>query len=147
MPANFLMNRLANSTNPYQGKYKRVLCICSAGILRSPTAALVLAQEPYNFNTRAAGLTAEFALVPVDEVLLHWAQEIVVMDDRQARQILDMLDEPKTIITLGIPDNYGYRDPDLIEAIKAAYGASTSEQMEENCDRDQGSMDPCPIHG
>ena len=58
----FLMNRLANSSNRYQGEYKRVLCVCSAGLLRSPTAALVLSQEPYNFNTRAAGLDEAFAL-------------------------------------------------------------------------------------
>ena len=73
----YLMNRLANSSNRWQGKYKRVLCICSAGLLRSPTAAFVLSQEPYNYNTRAAGLTKEFALIPVDEVLLNWAQEVV----------------------------------------------------------------------
>ena len=44
------MNRLANTQNKYQGKYKKVLCVCSAGLLRSPTAALVLSQEPFNFN-------------------------------------------------------------------------------------------------
>ena len=58
MPADFLMNRIANSTNPFQKDYKRVLCVCSAGLLRSPTAAYVLSQAPYNYNTRAAGLTA-----------------------------------------------------------------------------------------
>lgn len=126
MPADFLMNRLANSQNPYQGKHKRVLCVCSAGLLRSPTAAYVLSQDPYNFNTRAAGLTPEFALVPVDRVLLHWAQEIVCMDQRQEVQLRLLLgDEEKPIVVLGVPDNYGYRDPDLIELIKAAYNAAT----------------------
>lgn len=75
-----LMNRIANSTNQFQGSYKRVLCVCSAGLLRSPTTALVLSQPPYNYNTRAAGLTKEFALVPVDPVLLHWADEVVCMN-------------------------------------------------------------------
>lgn len=126
MSENFLMNRLFSATNPYQGKYKKVLCVCSAGILRSPTAALVLAQEPYNFNTRAAGLTAEFALVPVDEVLLHWCDELVCMDHRQERQLKKMLKDPKPIVVLDIPDNYEYRDPDLIEAIKVAYDNKTS---------------------
>jgi len=121
------MNRLANSKNQFQGEYKKVLCVCSAGILRSPTAAMVLSQEPYNFNTRAAGLTAEFALVPVDEVLLHWADEIVVFEDRQAEQVRKMLKTPKPVISLDIPDNYGYRDPDLIEAIKVAYDNTTSQ--------------------
>lgn len=29
-----LMNRLGNADNPYQDRYKRVLCVCSAGLLR-----------------------------------------------------------------------------------------------------------------
>ena len=103
---------------------KRVLCVCSAGLLRSPTAALVLSQDPYNFNTRAAGLTKEFALVPVDQVLLHWADEIVVMNEQQAEQIRDMLEEETPIVVLNIEDSYRYRDPELIDAIKKAYDAT-----------------------
>ena len=127
MPANFLMNRIANSDNRFQGAYKRVLCVCSAGLLRSPTAAWVLSQEPYNYNTRAAGLTEEFALVPVDKVLLHWASEIVCMSGEQADEVQDLLDdmqEEKPIISLNIPDMYGYRDPELVELIRTAYDAA-----------------------
>ena len=124
--SDFLMNRLANSTNPYQGNYKKVLCVCSAGLLRSPTAAFVLSQEPYNFNTRAAGLVKDFALVPVDRVLLHWADEIVCMNTEQASEIRDMLDEEKPVIALKIEDSYRYRDPQLIEAIKSAYARETA---------------------
>ena len=50
-----LMNRLGNSKNPYQGDFKKVLCVCSAGLLRSPTAAWVLSNAPFNFNTREIG--------------------------------------------------------------------------------------------
>ena len=127
MPANFLMNRIANSDNRFQGAYKRVLCVCSAGLLRSPTAAWVLSQEPYNYNTRAAGLTEEFALVPVDKVLLHWADEIVCMSEDQKSDLIDMLfnlQEEKPIISLNIPDMYGYRDPELVELIRTAYDAA-----------------------
>src|SRR5258708_32622248 len=77
-----LMNRLGNITNRFQGKYKKVLCVCSAGLLRSPTAAFVLSQEPYNFNTRAVGIEEEFALIPIDRVVVEWADEIVCMQDR-----------------------------------------------------------------
>ena len=126
----FLMNRLANCTNRYQGKYKRVLCVCSAGLLRSPTAAFVLSQEPYNFNTRAAGLTPEFALVPVDRVLLEWADEIVVMSAQQAEQIRAMLEDEKQIVVLGIPDNFRYRDPELIRLIRESYDNHTKELSE-----------------
>ena len=126
----FLMNRLANCTNRYQGKYKRVLCVCSAGLLRSPTAAFVLSQEPYNFNTRAAGLNPEFALVPVDRVLLEWADEIVVMSAQQAEQIRAMLEDEKPIVVLRIPDNFRYRDPELIQLIRESYDNHTKELSE-----------------
>ena len=126
----FLMNRLANCTNRYQGEYKRVLCVCSAGLLRSPTAAFVLSQEPYNFNTRAAGLNPEFALVPVDRVLLEWADEIVVMSAQQAEQIRAMLEDEKPIVVLRIPDNFRYRDPELIQLIRESYDNHTKELSE-----------------
>ncbi len=126
----FLMNRLANCSNKYQGKYKRVLCVCSAGLLRSPTAALVLSQEPYNFNTRAAGLEEEFALIPVDRVLLEWADEIVVMNAKQAEEIRGKMEEEKPIVVLGLPDSYAYRDPELIRLIREAYDRHLNERSE-----------------
>lgn len=115
----YLMNRKANSHNRFQGTYKKVLCVCSAGLLRSPTTAFVLSQEPYNYNTRAAGLIEEFALIPVDEVLLEWADEIVCMTEEQKTELKSLSDKP--IICLNIEDNYAYRDIKLIELIKTQY--------------------------
>ena len=118
------MNRLGNCTNPYQGSNKKVLCVCSAGLLRSPTAALVLSQEPFNFNTRAAGISKEYALIEVDDVLLHWADEIVCMDKYQQEQLLFKLDElnlSKRVINLTILDSFCYRDPLLVNMIKESY--------------------------
>lgn len=123
------MNRRANSSNPYQGNYKRVLCVCSAGLLRSPTAALVLSQEPYYCNTRAAGLEANFALIPVDDVLLGWADEIVCMTPEQQDILaykIETLGFQTPVICLKIPDNFGYRDPELIRLIKEAYIRETT---------------------
>jgi predicted protein tyrosine phosphatase len=113
------MNRLHNMTNPHQGAYKRVLCICSAGLLRSPSAAVVLSQKPFNFNTRAAGLDTDFALVAVDEYLLAWADEVVCMTTSQAVNLIDMTDKP--VICLDIPDDFGYRDPKLMKIIAKQY--------------------------
>jgi predicted protein tyrosine phosphatase len=123
----FLMNRLANCTNPWQGKIKKVLCVCSAGLLRSPTAAWVLGQEPYNFNTRAVGYSKEFALISVDEVHLAWADEVVVMDANMEQHVKLLmptsvnLESSKPIINLDIDDSYAYRDPELIELIREGY--------------------------
>ena len=47
----FLLN--APYDNPYQGDRRRILFVCSAGLLRSPTGAHVGSVRGY--NTRAAG--------------------------------------------------------------------------------------------
>lgn len=106
------------SENPYQQRYKRVLCVCSAGVLRSPTAALVLSQAPFNFNTRCAGI-AYYALIPVTDVLLNWADEIVCMEDSQRRVLTELTDKP--VVCLDIPDSFPYRDAELQKLIKEAY--------------------------
>lgn len=111
--------RIQNSSNPFQGSFKKVLCVCSAGLLRSPTAALVLSQEPFNFNTRCAGLVEYYALVLVDEVLLRWADEVVCMTIEQELELREMTDKP--IVCLKIPDSFAYRDPDLIIMIRERY--------------------------
>ena len=117
------MNRMGNAKNEYQTDVKKVLCICSAGLLRSPTMAVVLSQEPYNYNTRAAGIVEEYALVPVDEVLIHWADEIVCVEPRIETLLRDEFDvNDKHIVTLDLPDMFEYRNPVLIELIKEQYG-------------------------
>ena len=117
-------------SNEYQGDYKRVLTVCSANMLRSPTIAHVLSAEPYNFNTRSAG-TAGFALIPVTTDLLMWADEIVCADTEHALYIRDKLMQyqlDKPIINLNIPDIYEYRNPKLIELIKERYEQRTAGQ-------------------
>ena len=120
----YLFNRVSNSSNHYQGDYKRVLCVCSAGLLRSPTTAVVLSKPPFNYNTRAAGLHKEYALVTVDEVLLRWAQEIVCMTAEQERTLKEKVAEigkQTPVICLDIPDSFAYRDPKLMKMIKSQY--------------------------
>jgi predicted protein tyrosine phosphatase len=118
--------------NPYQGDFKRVLCICTGGILRSPTAAWVLSNQPYNFNTRSAGIR-EFALVKVDDHLIGWADQIVCMEDVHADYIRQTWNRsehyPKSdlpeVLVLGIPDDYEYRDPALVARIRRSYEKET----------------------
>ena len=119
-------NRIYNAKNPYQGESKRVLCVCSAGLLRSPTVAVVLSAEPYNYNTRAAGINSSYALIPVDDVLLIWADEVVCMTPDQKEileaKLMRLGATATTLFCLNIPDNYAYRDPKLIKEIKMRYG-------------------------
>ena len=118
------LNRLATSRNAYQGVAKRVLCVCSAGLLRSPTVAWVLSNEPFNFNTRAAGCVSSFALIPLDDVLINWADEIVCMEREHADAIPE--NHGKPIHILYLPDNYPFRHPELVrlatEKLLAIYG-------------------------
>lgn len=119
------MNRYGVLKNGYQGAFKKVLCICSAGCLRAPTAAVVLAAEPFNFNTRACGVEEDYALIPLEEGLIIWADEFVFMHENQATDAFEKFPElhktQKRIITLNIPDRYGYRDPELMKMIKERY--------------------------
>jgi len=112
------MNRMHTAKNPYQDNYKRVLCVCSAGLLRSPTAAVVLSRPPFNYNTRAAGIES-YALIKVDEILLHWADEVVCMTQDQCDKLLTMTTKP--VVCLDIKDDYSYRDPILMEEIATRY--------------------------
>ena len=132
--------RLENTHNRWQGDYKRVLCVCSAGLLRSPTAAFVLSKPPFNYNTRAAGFNKEYCLIPVDEYLLEWCQEVVCMNKDLKMQLeleienhyKDYDDEWKEkylprVINLNISDSYAYRDPNLIKRIKKNYKKALEE--------------------
>jgi predicted protein tyrosine phosphatase len=113
------MNRTWNAKNPFQGKFKRVLCICSAGLLRSPTVAWVLSNEPYNFNTRAVGIDEGIALIKLDDTLLEWADEILCMDEYQTLKVKERTKKP--VFNLRIGDNFEYRDKGLIHIIKLRY--------------------------
>lgn len=113
------MNRKHNAHNPYQGSFKKVLCVCSAGLLRSPTAAWVLSNEPFHRNTRACGIDVGHALIPLDDVLLEWADEIVCMDAHQAKEVRAKTSKP--VLCLDIDDSYAFRDTALVHKIRERY--------------------------
>lgn len=113
------MNRIFQ-VNDCEGPYKRVLCVCLGGILRSPTAALVLSQPPYDFNTRSCG-SEPYALIPASQALIEWADEIVCMKEENALRLKELFDGVEKCIILDIRDEYDYRDPGLIALIKRRY--------------------------
>ena len=109
-------NRLYNVSNPYQGTRKRVLAVCSAGLLRSPTIAWILSNEPFGFNTRACGISEEYALIPIDKALLRWADEIVVVEGYMKDEILQYV--PNLIIhVVETPDQFECRSQELIDIL------------------------------
>lgn len=110
-------NRKWNAKNPHQGNFERVLCVCSAGLLRSPTVANVMATTG-KYNTRAVGLEAAFALIPVDDVLLEWADSVVCMDFEQAMEVTDKLGFKGDVYNLQIPDDFGFMQEELVDIVK-----------------------------
>lgn len=110
------MNAMHNAHNPNQGKIKRILCVCSAGLLRSPTLAGELYKRGY--NTRAAGVH-DYALIPIDKVLLHWADEIIFVQHDLKKYVEGINDFKGTITELQIPDQFPWRDPELVEIINS----------------------------
>ena len=135
------MNALHNVTNPYQGSEKRVLCLCSAGLLRSATAATVL-QNKYHYNTRNAGV-ADYALIPVSTALLEWADEIICVEHEVDVQLMndirllvnqglwveeDIDEIRRKTVTLNIPDRYERMNPALQRIILEQYEEAINEK-------------------
>ena len=115
------LNQMANAKNVWQNDAKRVLCVCSAGLLRSPTLAEYLNKE-YGYNTRACGTSQEFALIPISEALVHWADEVVFVNKENWEDVKDTpIFKVKKVKILDLPDEFERNDPQLIEAIRAQY--------------------------
>lgn len=108
--------------NPYQGKDKKVLFVCSAGILRSATAARIFSDK---FNTRACG-SLYSALIPISGELIAWADEIVFVHKENYSDVgqaydWDSIKEKKSVLILNIPDQYAYMDTTLISKLRQQY--------------------------
>ena len=103
--------------NPYQGTDKRLLFVCSAGLLRSATAANLFAKKGY--NTRSCG-SASYALIPFSENLKQWADKIFFINEENYKDVIrhgfDL--EEETVQILNIPDNFEYNNPDLLKILE-----------------------------
>jgi len=97
-----MFNTSAPYDNPYQGQDRRVLFVCSAGILRSATAARIYAKK---YNTRAAG-SCSYALIPVTKELLLWAKQVVFVNEENYQDVtknFDLDTFPCYVKVLNIP--------------------------------------------
>lgn len=116
-------NQLYNIHNEYQGDTKKVLTVCSAGLLRSATLQNLLIKE-YGYNVRNCGTEESYALIPISEALVLWADEIVFVNKHNynlVKQELEKLQVIDKCIILNIPDMYGFNDPELIKICKEQY--------------------------
>lgn len=118
-------SQLANVGNRFQTEAKKVLCVCSAGMLRSPTLANAL-HKKFGFNTRAVGSDKNFALIPISQALIWWADEIVFVNRDNFNDLdQDEKDEIESVgvkVTfLNVEDDYDWNDPVLVRCLLEAY--------------------------
>jgi predicted protein tyrosine phosphatase len=125
-------NQLFNVHNDAQGKTKKVLTVCSAGLLRSATLANFLVKE-YGYNVRNCGTVESYALVPISQALVAWADEIVFVNKENFEHVEDDLRDflttegMKKIKVLDIPDAYNFNDPALVGICKEQYQNSLAK--------------------
>ena len=115
-------NQSHNVNNFFQryDKYPRVLAVCSAGLLRSASINFFLTRE-FDYNVRNCGITTEYALIPITEALIEWADHIVFAEQYHYEVVAENLPKDKSFQVLDIPDIFEYRDPDLLAMIKERF--------------------------
>lgn len=119
-------NQLYNVGNASQGSTKKVLTVCSAGLLRSATLQNFLIKE-YGYNVRNCGTVDAYALIPISQALVLWADEIVFVNRENYVNVHHELKELKVLDkckVLDIPDIYNFNDPELIKICKEQYEKS-----------------------
>lgn len=97
----------------------QVLFVCSKNQWRSPTAEKIFARHAH-LQTRSAG-TAASARHQINVADVQWADVIMCMEDKHARRLRAEFPSHlkyKKLHVLGIPDNYRYMDPALIDELE-----------------------------
>jgi predicted protein tyrosine phosphatase len=93
----------------------RLLFVCSRNRLRSPTAERVFC----GVETLSAG-TAPDAETPLTADLIEWADVILVMEPAHRTRVTRAFGRQvrgKRVVCLGIPDDYGYMQPELVRLL------------------------------
>lgn len=96
-----------------------ILFVCTANKLRSPTAAAIFSGRE-DISVRSAGLDPA-APTRFDEELAAWADRIYVMENHHRNKIRKKFKKAlgtTPVITLNIPDEYEFMEPELIAILK-----------------------------
>ncbi len=98
----------------------KLLFICSRNKMRSLTAERIFSGVP-GWQVRSAG-TQPGARVVVTEGHVGWADVIFVMEKSHLNRLRAKFPEAcggKKIITLRIPDDYEFMQPELVDELRA----------------------------
>lgn len=97
----------------------KVLFVCTANKLRSPTAQAVFTGYP-GIEVASAGLDAA-AVRPLTAELIAWADRLIVMEPHHREKLRKRFKAalgPRPVIVLGIPDEYEFMQDELIALLK-----------------------------
>jgi predicted protein tyrosine phosphatase len=97
----------------------KLLFICSRNQWRSPTAEALFKGHP-RYDARSAG-TSDSARIKVTACHLGWADLIICMERKHADLLRERFPgelDGKPLITLGIPDDYHFMDPELTALLR-----------------------------
>jgi len=97
----------------------KLLFVCSRNRRRSPTAEAIFSNSE-GIEALSAG-TSPDADHMISADLIEWADLIFAMEKvhrRRLQQRFGDLLRTKKLVVLGIPDDYSYMDPLLIESLK-----------------------------
>jgi predicted protein tyrosine phosphatase len=117
----------------------KLLFVCSANALRSPTAEAVFSHYE-GIEAASAGINAD-AETPVSADLVEWADVVVVMEQHHARflqQSFGYLLRRKRVAVLGIPDKYLCMDPELVRILKEKVEPHLARWRNEIADEGRG---------
>jgi predicted protein tyrosine phosphatase len=99
---------------------RHVLFLCSRNRLRSPTAERVFADWP-GITVASAGLAPD-ADTPLTPDLLEWAELVLVMERVHKKRLSSKFGKHLgrvRVISLDIPDDYDYMQPELVALLHA----------------------------
>lgn len=106
---------------PSMTELRNVLFVCSRNQWRSPTAETIWRRHP-TIQVRSAG-TSPRARRTVTAADIRWADLIFAMESKHRNRLraeFSRLLEHKPVHVLGIPDDYKYMDPELVDELKTA---------------------------
>lgn len=98
---------------------RNLLFICSQNKLRSPTAETIFTGLP-GIDVDSAGLNND-AIVPLTPEQVEWADVIFVMEKEHRSKLSRKFKrhlKHQRLIVLGIPDDYEYMEPTLVQLLK-----------------------------
>ena len=102
----------------------KLLFICSRNQWRSPTAESLFRSHAH-YTARSAG-TADSARIKVTVCHVEWADAIFCMEKKHADILRARFPEAlaeKTPVVLGIPDDFEFMDPELVELLRTELAA------------------------